>query len=65
MGENTMKLYGEILKNAKTIVANGPAGVFENKNFLNGTEELLKSIANSEAFSVIGGGHLSAAAEVV
>lgn len=65
MGEKTMKLYEEILKDAKTVVANGPAGVFENKNFLKGTEELLKSTANSKGFSVIGGGHLSAAAEVV
>ncbi|EHP88579.1 phosphoglycerate kinase [Methanotorris formicicus] len=65
IGERTIELYSEIIKDAKTIVANGPAGVFENKNFLKGTENILKSIANSKAFSVIGGGHLSAAAELV
>lgn len=65
MGQKTIELYDEVLKTAKTIVANGPAGVFENKNFLKGTEEILKSISNSKGFSVIGGGHLSAAAEVV
>jgi phosphoglycerate kinase len=65
IGSETIKLYDEIISNAKTIVANGPAGVFENKNFLKGTEELLNSMAKSEAFTVIGGGHLSAAAGVV
>ncbi|ABR54751.1 Phosphoglycerate kinase [Methanococcus vannielii SB] len=65
LGQKTIESYWEILKNAKTIVANGPAGVFENKNFLKGTEEILKATASSKGFSVIGGGHLSAAAEVV
>ncbi|AEH07484.1 phosphoglycerate kinase [Methanothermococcus okinawensis] len=65
IGSETIKLYDELICNAKTIVANGPAGVFENKNFLKGTEELLKSMAKSGAFTVIGGGHLSAAAGVV
>jgi len=65
IGSKTIELYGEIIKNAKTIVANGPAGVFENKNFIKGTEEILKNMANSSAFTIIGGGHLSAAAKVI
>ncbi|NPA61993.1 MAG: phosphoglycerate kinase [Methanococci archaeon] len=64
IGEKTIKHYQEIIKNAKTIVANGPAGVFEKEAFAKGTEELLKAIAVSNGFSVIGGGHLSAAAEL-
>ena len=65
IGSKTIKLYDEIIRNAKTIVANGPAGVFENKNFIKGTEGILNSMAKSNAFTIIGGGHLSAAAGVV
>jgi phosphoglycerate kinase len=65
IGSKTIKLYDEIIKSAKTIVANGPAGVFENKNFIKGTEAILHSMAESSAFTIIGGGHLSAAAGVV
>ncbi|XRO77654.1 phosphoglycerate kinase [Methanocaldococcus sp. 10A] len=64
IGEKTIELYSEIINEANTIVANGPAGVFEKEAFAKGTEELLKAIANSKGFSVIGGGHLSAAAEL-
>ncbi|MEO2117783.1 MAG: phosphoglycerate kinase [Methanocaldococcus sp.] len=64
IGEKTIELYSEIINEASTIVANGPAGVFEKEAFAKGTEELLKAIANSKGFSVIGGGHLSAAAEL-
>ncbi|MCQ6253830.1 phosphoglycerate kinase [Methanocaldococcus sp.] len=64
IGEKTIELYSEIIKKAKTIVANGPAGVFEKELFAKGTKGLLKAIAESEGFSVIGGGHLSAAAEL-
>ncbi len=64
IGEKTIELYSEIIKEAKTIVANGPAGVFEKELFAKGTKGLLKAIAESEGFSVIGGGHLSAAAEL-
>ncbi|CAB3287282.1 Phosphoglycerate kinase [Methanocaldococcus lauensis] len=64
IGEKTIEHYSEIIKEAKTIVANGPAGVFEKELFAKGTKELLKAIANSDGFSVIGGGHLSAAAEL-
>ena len=64
IGERTIELYSEIIDDANTIVANGPAGVFEKDAFAKGTKELLKAIANSKGFSVIGGGHLSAAAEL-
>ncbi|MEA3255422.1 MAG: phosphoglycerate kinase [Candidatus Altiarchaeota archaeon] len=62
VGSETVKTYGEILKKSGTVFAKGALGVFEEKEFTFGTVEVLNSIANSEAFSVIGGGHLVAAA---
>ncbi len=64
IGQKTIELYSEIIKEAKTIVANGPAGVFENEKFALGTIKLLEAIANSKGFKVIGGGHIGAAAEL-
>ena len=49
------------LKESKTILWNGPLGVFENKVFEQGTQELAKIISNSKAFSVAGGGETLAA----
>jgi phosphoglycerate kinase len=62
IGIKTVENYDEKIKNAKTIFANGPAGVFENPSFALGTDNILTSIANSSAFTVIGGGHIGAAA---
>jgi phosphoglycerate kinase len=63
IGENTIKEYTETIARAKTILANGPAGVFEDENFAKGTEHILKAIASSKGFSVIGGGHLAVLAK--
>ena len=46
----------QVLMNSSTILWNGPLGVFENKNFFNGTRDLSKIIASSSAFSLAGGG---------
>ena len=46
----------QVLMNSSTILWNGPLGVFENKNFSNGTKDLSKIIASSSAFSLAGGG---------
>jgi phosphoglycerate kinase len=62
IGIKTIENYDEKIKNAKTIFANGPAGVFENPNFAVGTDDILNAIAKSSAFTVIGGGHIGAAA---
>ncbi|BAW31769.1 MAG TPA: phosphoglycerate kinase [Methanothermobacter sp.] len=62
IGLETIKIYAEKIRSAKTIVANGPAGVFENPEFSIGTEDLLNAISSSNGFSIIGGGHLAAAA---
>lgn len=56
VGDKTLKEIENILKNAKTIVWNGPLGVFEMSNFAKGTFETAKFIANSGAVSIIGGG---------
>ncbi|WP_456472078.1 phosphoglycerate kinase [Methanocaldococcus sp.] len=64
IGKKTAEKYKEIIKEAKTIVANGPAGVFEKEQFSYGTKKLLEAMAESKAFTVIGGGHLSAVAEL-
>lgn len=62
IGTKTIHKYAEVIRNAKTLFANGPAGVFEDPLFNMGTDDILNSIASSEGFSIIGGGHLAAAA---
>ncbi|CAL4324552.1 phosphoglycerate kinase [Buchnera aphidicola] len=55
-GDKTIKNSINILRKAKTILWNGPVGVFEFKNFSIGTEMIAKTIASSNAFSIAGGG---------
>lgn len=62
IGLETIELYKQKIKTAKTLFANGPAGVFELEDFNKGTEDLLNAMADCEGFSIIGGGHLAAAA---
>jgi len=59
IGSETQKKYIKEIKNANAIYMKGPAGDCGKKGFSNGTFSILKAIANSRAFSVIGGGHLS------
>ena len=54
----------EIIKNAKTVLWNGPVGVFEFPNFRKGTEIISHAIANSDAFSIAGGGDTLAAIDL-
>ena len=61
IGPDSAAAIAEILKNAKTILWNGPVGVFEFDQFGAGTEALSRAIADSEAFSVAGGGDTLAA----
>lgn len=63
VGKRTINEFTNILKSAKTIVLNGPAGVYEEPQFDFGTRKLLEAIANSKAFSLVGGGHTIAALE--
>lgn len=62
IGDETIERYIEEIKKAKTVIANGPLGVFEKPAFAKGTNEVLKAISGAEAFTTIGGGHLVAAA---
>lgn len=61
IGPETAKQLNDVIKNAKTIVWNGPLGVFEFDQFNTGTESLAKAIARSEAYSIAGGGDTIAA----
>jgi phosphoglycerate kinase len=63
IGTKTIQQYGQILRNAKSIVVSGPMGIFEKKEFRKGTKGILKAVANSKGFSLVGGGHTVAAVE--
>ena len=63
IGEETIKLYKEELQNAKTIVWNGPLGVFEFDQFAVGTNEIAKALGDIDAIKIIGGGDSAAAVE--
>ena len=65
IGEETIKLYKEELKNAKTIVWNGPLGLFEFDQFAIGTNEIAKTLAEVDAVTIIGGGDSAAAIEKI
>mgnify|MGYP003557530517 FL=1 len=56
LGPKSMANINEVIKNAKTILWNGPVGVFEFDQFAAGTKSMADAIANSDAFSVAGGG---------
>ncbi|MDR7874033.1 phosphoglycerate kinase [Yersinia mollaretii] len=64
LGDVSAERLAEILKNAKTILWNGPVGVFEFPNFRKGTEIVARAIAESEAFSIAGGGDTLAAIDL-
>ena len=56
IGSETAQNYSEIIRKARTIVVKGPAGVYEKSGFELGTKRILEEVADSEAFSLIGGG---------
>lgn len=64
VGPKTIELFKEVLKNAKTVIWNGPMGVFEFDNFAKGTKDVCEILANLKgATTIIGGGDSAAAAE--
>lgn len=63
IGEQTAKIYTDLINKAQTIIWNGPVGVFEFASFANGTKSLANAVANSEGFSFVGGGDTIAAVE--
>ncbi len=64
LGDETAERLAGILKKAKTILWNGPVGVFEFPNFRHGTAAIAQAIAESEAFSIAGGGDTLAAIDL-
>jgi triosephosphate isomerase len=63
IGPLTIKNFSEEIKKAKTVVWNGPMGVFEFPNFATGTKEIARAVAESGAVSIVGGGDSAAAIE--
>ena len=61
IGEKTAELYSQEVKNAKTVIWNGPMGVFENPILAKGTNQVAKALAESDATTIIGGGDSAAA----
>jgi phosphoglycerate kinase len=63
IGVNTRALFAEAVKSAKTVVWNGPMGVFENPTLAKGTIAVAEALAESEAITIVGGGDSAAACE--
>ena len=62
IGPKTIALYSDAIKNAKTVVWNGPMGVFENPILAKGTKAVAQAMADTDATTIIGGGDSAAAA---
>ena len=62
IGSRTVEEYSRMISEAKTVVANGPLGIFEKRGFERGTFRVLEAMASSQAFTILGGGHIVAAA---
>ncbi len=65
IGEKTRELYTDAIKSAKTVVWNGPMGVFELSNFAAGTIAVAKALAEIDATTIIGGGDSAAAVNIL
>ena len=61
IGPETCKIYSDAVKNAKTVVWNGPMGVFENPTLAAGTIAVARALAETDATTIIGGGDSAAA----
>jgi len=65
IGSKSIERFRKAISKAKTIFVSGPAGVYEKPQFLKGTSLIMEAIVSSKAFSVAGGGHTTAALELV
>ena len=63
IGPKTIEMYAEELRNAKTVVWNGPLGAFEMEQFANGTNSIAKILSEVDATTIVGGGDSAAAVE--
>ncbi len=61
IGEKSIRLFEEALKDVKTVIWNGPMGVFEVEHFAEGTKQIAKTLAEMDAITIIGGGDSAAA----
>ncbi len=59
VGEGTIRKYTEEIEKAEAVFVKGPLGKFEEKEFAKGSVEILKAVARSKCFSLIGGGHIT------
>ena len=62
IGDKTIDLFSSYIEEAKTILWNGPLGVYEKENFSKGTKAILDKVVNTKAISILGGGDIVAAA---
>ncbi len=65
IGEKTIEMFAQELKTAKTVIWNGPLGLFEFEQFAVGTNSIAKILANLDAVTIIGGGDSAAAVEKI
>lgn len=65
VGLNTLAQFRDLIMKAGTVVAEGPLGMFERKGFDIGTRELLDAMTATQAFTVVGGGHLGSLASIM
>jgi phosphoglycerate kinase len=65
IGLNTIAQFGSIMNKAKTVVAEGPLGMFERRGFDIGTKELLRTMARCKGYTVVGGGHMGGMASML
>ncbi|HLR34323.1 MAG TPA: phosphoglycerate kinase [Tissierellales bacterium] len=63
IGEETIKLFSDAIRKSKTIVWNGPVGVFEMANFKEGTDAIAKAMAETDGITIVGGGDSASAVE--
>ena len=63
IGPKTVELYSKVISESKLVIWNGPMGVFELNAFADGTKGVAQALADSDAYSIIGGGDSAAAAE--
>ena len=65
IGPATREKFAQVIKSSGTVVWNGPAGVFEMSNFSHGTRAIAQAMAESKAFTIIGGGDSASAVELM
>lgn len=63
IGNETIRLFSSVVKNANTVIWNGPLGVFEMPDYSTGTNEIIKAMSESDALTIMGGGDSAAAVE--